>query len=68
MPLRDKINQPNEYCWFTNIAKAEELGRKGVLVLFNPWWVHRIHGTNRIKQVKILHFTLGKNLSKQEIH
>lgn len=36
-PLREKINQPSEYSWFTNTQKAEELRKRGVWVLFNLW-------------------------------
>lgn len=48
--------------------EAEELGRKGVLVLFNLCWAHRIHRTKRIKQVKVnFTFHIRENLSKQGI-
>lgn len=66
MPVRDKINQLNEHCWFTNMPRQKRW--KGILVSFNLCWVHRILGIKRIKQVKVnFTFHIRENLSKQEI-
>lgn len=64
--FRDDINQPNEHSWFINTRKAEKQGVKEVVVLFNAWWMQRIHRTNTIKGVNFT-FHIRENLSKQEI-